>query len=66
MKTTRLSNTRQIIYTADVAEAEAEALEAKDVTGAVVEARSKDEEEVRSIEDNIDNISRRNVISVII
>ncbi len=55
-----------IIYTGDIAEAEAEALEAKDVTGAAVEACSEDEEEVCSVEDKTDNISRRNIIFVIV
>ncbi len=55
-----------IVRTGDVAEAEAEALETKDVTEAAVEARFEDEEEACSAEDKTDSISRRNVISAIV
>ncbi len=55
-----------IIYTGDVVEAEAEALETKNITEAAVEARFEDEEEACSIEDKIDSISRRNIISAIV
>ncbi len=49
-----------------MAEAEAEALETKDITKAAVEAYFKDEEEALSTEDKTDSISRRNIISAIV
>ncbi len=64
---TRLSNTRRIIRIKNVAEAEAEALEAKADIQAVAKACSKVEEETYTTEDRTNKtLSRRNIISTTI